>query len=398
MHLTHLTQLAQPARTAPPAARAGGRIHPDLVADRAASVVLGLGFEALGVGVARHWGLPESLQRCMRRPDTAPPPQRLPVGPERLRWMSIAANELSDALWQADEPGLPARLDALVHNYGTALGVDLADLRRAIGEAKLALAQMAPAMGLALHKGSKGQHLLVEAAAAPAADSLVPHQLAATMALTVRAGTGQTHPEAATLVLARPGASPAADNAANLSNLTAVADLLTAGIHDITDTLAGDAFRLNQVLRMVLETMYRALGFQRVIFCLRDPASGRLVGRFGLGDRAAALSPMFQVTLQWPAGQAPDLFGAVCLKARDTLIADSRQPAVEQRLPPWYRQQVNAPSFLLLPMVMKAAPSALIYADHAVSGGLQVGERELALLRTLRNQAVMAFRQSSPTG
>ena len=122
------------------------------------------------------------------------------------------------------------------------------------------------------------------------------------------------------------------------------------------------------------------------------------MGRFGLGDRAAALSPVFQVLLQWPAGQAPDLFGAVCLKARDTLIADSRQAAVDQRLPGWYRQHFNAPSFMLLPMVMKAAPFALIYADQAKPGRLQVGAREMALLRTLRNQAVMAFRQSSPTG
>ena len=54
-----------------------------------------------------------------------------------------------------------------------------------------------------------------------------------------------------------------------------------------------------------------------------------------------------------------------------------------------------APSFLLLPMQMKSATFALIYADHAQPGGLLVGERDLALLRTLRNQAVMAFRQAS---
>jgi hypothetical protein len=177
-----------------------------------------------------------------------------------------------------------------------------------------------------------------------------------------------------------------------------VTDVLAAGIQDITDTLAGDSFRLNEVLRMVLETMYRALGFHRMVFCLRDPASGRLNGRFGLGDRAAALSPLFQVPLRWPAGQPPDLFGAVCLKGSDTLIADSRAPAIAQRLPAWYRQQFDAPSFLLLPLVMKGAPFAMIYGDQTRTGGLSVSDRELALLRTLRNQAVMAFRQVSQAG
>ena len=100
------------------------------------------------------------------------------------------------------------------------------------------------------------------------------------------------------------------------------------------------------------------------------------------------------MVLQWPAGQAPDLFGAVCLKARDTLIADSQQSAIVQRRPGWYRQHVNAPSFLPLPQMTKGAPFALIYADHAPPDQLPVDEWELPLLRALRNQAVMGFRQS----
>ena len=369
--------------------------------------MLGLGFEALGVGVARHWGLPETLQRCMRRPESAPPGHLLPAGPERLRWLALAANELAGVLWQGDERHLPQQLAGLVQRHGRALGLALPDLLRAAAQARQALAQMAPAMGLSLPSGACGQHLLANAPPAPGA---APPALRASP----QAAQAQRPADAATVPQARPGAAeaptvllpapagvgatpvpptpPAAGRAAD------VADQLNAGIHHITDTLAGDSFRLNQVLRLVLETMHRALGFQRTVFCLREPGSGRLTGRFGLGDRAAELSPAFQVLLQWPAGQEPDLFGAVCLKARDTLIDDSRLAAVEQRLPGWYRRQVNAPSFLLLPLLMKGAPFALIYADQAQPGGLQVGERELALLRTLRNQAVMAFRQSAPAG
>ena len=65
------------------------------------------------------------------------------------------------------------------------------------------------------------------------------------------------------------------------------------------------------------------------------------------------------------------------------------------RLPAWYRKSVNAPAFLLLPLLMKGAPFALIYADKAEPGGINLGEKELSLLRTLRNQAVMAFKQSN---
>ena len=367
------------------------RLHPDLQADRAAGMVLGLGFEALGAGVARHWGLSENLQRCMRRPDGPSPAQAVPAGADRLRWMAVAANELADAVWLADEDQLGARLDAVVSRHGRALGLGQAEVRAALDAARHTLAEMAPAMGLVLPDGSRAQQVLDQAAgvAGDMADSLSPHQLAATVRTlatdeqaTVRlsAGSGSG-------VVAFPGHG-------RVAVPSQVADVLAAGIQDITDTLAGDSFKLNEVLRMVLETMYRALGFQRMVFCLRDPATGRLNGRFGLGDRAEALSPLFQVLLRWPAGQPPDLFGAVCLKGSDTLIADSRAPTIRPRLPAWYREQVDAPSFLLLPLLMKGSPFGLIYADQSKPGALVLGDRELALLRTLRNQAVMAFRQA----
>ena len=39
---------------------------------------------------------------------------------------------------------------------------------------------------------------------------------------------------------------------------------------------------------MILETMFRALGFRRIVFCLRDPKTETLTGRFGLGEGADA--------------------------------------------------------------------------------------------------------------
>jgi len=144
-------------------------------------------------------------------------------------------------------------------------------------------------------------------------------------------------------------------------------------------------------LRMILETMYRALGFRRIVFCLRDPKTQTLTGRFGLGDDADTVASNFKVPLK----SANDLFTAVCTKGADTLITDATVAQIAARLPPWYREHVNAPAFLLLPMLIKGAPFALIYADKAVPGGIELGDKELSLLRTLRNQAVMAFKQAA---
>jgi hypothetical protein len=172
-------------------------------------------------------------------------------------------------------------------------------------------------------------------------------------------------------------------------------EVLTAGIQDITHTLAQESFRLNEVLRMILETIYRGLGFRCVVFALRDPKSGTLTGRFGLGEEVQALVSQFAVRLTDGRTPAQDLLAAVCDKGTDTLIADAAAAQVARRLPLWLQRTEQARTFLLLPLVMKGATFALIYADRAQAGSIAAGEKELSLLRTLRSQAVMAFRQAT---
>jgi hypothetical protein len=170
---------------------------------------------------------------------------------------------------------------------------------------------------------------------------------------------------------------------------------LTAGIQDITHTLAQESFKLNEVLRMILETIYRSLGFRCVVFALRDPKTGLLTGRFGLGDGAQALVSQFAVALGDGRTPPKDLLGAVCQKGSDTLIADASAPQLANRLPAWLQRIDGARTFLMLPLVMKGATFALIYADRAQANSIAAGEKELSLLRTLRSQAVMAFRQAT---
>jgi hypothetical protein len=48
---------------------------------------------------------------------------------------------------------------------------------------------------------------------------------------------------------------------------------------------------------------------------------------------------------------------------------------------------------VLFPLNIKGNPVALIYADSDMVGGLSIPEKELSLLRTLRNQAILAIKQ-----
>lgn len=360
------------------AVRADG---PGPSAESVSERVLGIGFEQLGLGVARAWGLPDNLQRCMHRPGGDPPSRAAERGPERLRWLAVAANETADVLLNAEPDQVASKLVAISERFGKVLAIGAKELQAAVTAAQQRLAQLAPAMGLQLPKAVSSKVAAAAAAAAErapkdAGDSLSPYELQATQPL-------DPAKAAAAVVSTGAGASAAPER---------VVEMLAAGIQDITNSMASEQFKLNEVLRMILETMYRGLGFQRVVFCLRDPKTDTMVGRFGLGHQVEAVAKVFRFDLKRSA--APDLFAAVCLKNVDTLITDALAPHIAQRLPAWYSTQVHAASFVLLPMSMKNAPFALIYGDKAAPGALELGERELALLRTLRNQAVMAFRQA----
>jgi serine/threonine protein kinase len=339
--------------------------QPGLSEAAASTQVLGMSYEGLGLGVARQWGLPESLQRAMRRPIGEAPAKLIEDGAERQRWLARAANDMADLILNTPPERAHARLKAMAQRHARALGITAEAFEQAADTARQHLAQMSEALDLRLPQHSRAQRLLAPLAPS-VGDSLTAHELAPTQ------------------VMERTDAVAAASAAA-------ASELLAAGIQEITDAMV-NSFQLNAVLRMIMETMYRALGLRRVIFCLRDARGHALTGRLGVGDDIERLAPLLRVDL---TQQPPDLLAAVCLKGADTLIQDARAANIAARLPAWFKQELHAPSFLLLPLMLKGAPLGLIYADHARAGGVQLDDKQLSLLRTLRNQAVMAFRQAA---
>jgi hypothetical protein len=313
----------------------------------------------------------------MKRPQGSPP-TRAPVDAgERLRWTALVGNDVADILLHTDPKEVDARLAQVARHYAKTLGVNPSDVQNATVVARKKLVKMARAMEIRVTAGSAASKLLKLPAEGPSdhgeaddaqSDSLLPLELHATQVVAP-----------SSLVSA-----PAVDT-------RLVSQTLTSGIQDITNAMVED-FNLSDVLRMVLETMLRAMDFQRIVFCLRDAKTDTLTGRFGLGKDVETLSKAFHIPLKVTA---TDLFAAVCLKGADTMISDASEARISARLPEWYKKRINAPTFLLLPLAIKGKPFGLIYADKAEKGELVLDEKELALLRTLRNQAVMAFKQSS---
>lgn len=350
--------------------------------DSAALTVLGINYEELGVGISKAWNLPESIQRCIRKPSGSPPSTPPKELEDRLRWIALASNEMADALLHTEPRSVQAKVAQVGQRYARGIGIDSKSVETATQRAREKLAELARAMEFKVAPDSSAARLLNTGPGGVAQPQAARRQEpgASGMDFNDSVGTFELH--------ATQPVTPE-QMAALAQESNRVAEMLAAGIQDITNAMV-EEFKLSDILRMILETMFRAMGFRQIVFCMRDAKQNALTGRFGLGPGVERIVKSFRIPLN---AEKSDLFSAVCSKGADTMISDAGR--VAGRLPDWYRESVHASSFLLLPLMLKGAPFGLIYADRGESGELQLGEKELALLRTLRNQAVMAFRQSN---
>jgi hypothetical protein len=115
-----------------------------------------------------------------------------------------------------------------------------------------------------------------------------------------------------------------------------------------------------------------------------------MVGRFGFGADTNEMARKFR----FPLADAPNVFQLAMSKGVDIIISDIDDPKIAGKIPQWYRGTVIARTFVLLPLLIKGNPVALIYCGRDKAGSISIPEKELSLLKTLRNQALLAIKQS----
>jgi len=352
--------------------------------DAAAQQVLGISFADLGMAIAQTWGFPRQIVNSMRRLPAGS--VRRPLGSEdRFRVLAALSNELCGVIAENPSEQQPKELRRIAGRFGEAIAVDEQDLRQAVDRSLEQVAEFARSIRLNLQQTRVGRQLKAWGASQaslvapppPADDGLGDSALPELAAVPAAADQA---PEAADAVFA--GIAGSNDGGARTATLL-------AGIQDVSNALVSD-FRLNDVLRITLETMYRAMGFRRVILCVRDQRSNSMLGRFGFGPDALEVAKRFRFSLVF----SPDIFHAALVNGVDILISDTNDPKIAARIPDWFRKAVVAETFVVLPLCIKRSPVAMIYADRARAGEIVISGDDLSLLRTLRNQAVLAIKQS----
>lgn len=369
-------------------APSGPVIHAATHRDRAVRQVLGLSCEALGIGMAKTWGLPEAVWRSMRAVvDASSVDDAASLGAvvavstpgnhtEILRTLSAFATELTRAWMLPSADRQHAALTVASQRYAKALALTTKDIMAALEVAVVATKGLLQLLRMDMQHSSVAHRLgLVVGPVATPITTPVASQPPMPPPLAVKVATAQA------LGVTEPHAHCQA--------------LLAAGIQDLSNRLL-ESFKINAIVLSVLQTLQQAAGFRQVIFCVREAKSNALVGCIAAG--AAPSGDKDPGRLRIGMDESGDLLTATAAKGEDLWLPDvasylAQHPTDE--LPRWVRKSMGATSVLLLPLHLKSQPLGVIYADRgtAESSALHLGAKELALMGTLRNQVVLAFRQ-----
>ncbi|MGL6040751.1 MAG: HDOD domain-containing protein, partial [Deefgea sp.] len=296
----------------------------------AAEAVLGISYRELGVSVVQSWNFPERIVTSMRElPTTIRAPQ---TQAERLR---VFANLAADLLPIVSMSATTAQqsLQIIMQRYAAALSWKDRAYHDLLADAAKNYLSYLSILGIDV-KGSafaKGLLNLAGLKESPHISNVIDKD---------------------SLHDARMAASISPDQLEN-ANPSAI---LAAGVQDITNTLVGE-FKLNDLLRMILETMYRSIGFDRVLFCTRDAKLGCMSARFGFGEGIDKIIPKFQFKLEPVA----DVFQLVMAKQADVFVEDINAGSISQRIPTWYRELVPAQTLVVFPLLIDKKPIGLFY-------------------------------------
>jgi serine/threonine protein kinase len=337
---------------------------------QAAIKVLGLTYNEIGVGVARSWNFPKCLLEGMEKLPAEEPVKKPRTETERIRVMANMANDLCVIAARTASNEKSRALNKLRLRYQDALDISEHKLNAVLEAGLQELTRRA--MTLEINTSRSPLVKKVQQWSGQAINTLPKDTKKAEVMNGVRGIESALNDVEKENHHARPDP----------------ATIMGAGIQDVTNTLV-EEFNLNDVLLMVLETIYRGLGFKRAIICIRDNTANAMVARMGLGADVGEVIPRFRFKIAFE----PDVFHLAFEKGVDIVIEDLSTASAAGQIPAWYKQVVNAGSFILLPIVIKKKTVGLFYADMQQANTLKLSEQQLSLLRTLRNQAVLAIKQ-----
>jgi eukaryotic-like serine/threonine-protein kinase len=333
--------------------------------DQAMRSVLGVSYEELGRGIAKEWKLPDNISDSMKKlPEGTVPVAK--TSDESLRQLACFSNELCAISSDADDTD--KAYEELAARYNDSLGVTkdgISDLlESSIKEAE----EFTRILNIDTSKVSVFKNLRknIEEDAEEGEQGSMELNRNGPIEDGVSIETTKAEPK---------------------TQQQEQHDILVNGIAEITNSLLSDV-SLNDILTMVLETIYRGMGFNRVLFAIHSPKNKQVLARFGLGKDIDEIIPNFRYNVD----SSEDIFVSTIKKGKEFIVLDVNSDEYKEKIPTWLRKLTIPTTVILYPIVVNKKCLGLIYADNDDSG-TKISMEALGFFKSLRNQASLAIQQ-----
>jgi len=340
----------------------------------AALKILGTSYENIGIAVAKEWKLSNVIVYCMGKlPPEIPKPQN---APDTLHAIVEFSNELCSIInaHGNDTKAREKALAALLARFKASVPIPLEKISEILSIAHGEITEHVNEFNLTDESLDILDNL--EAAMGPLSAETPPEQ--EQTQLIVRVDTG--------------GGIRILDTVNPLGDAKQTPEeILSRGVQEVATSLLED-FSVSDILRMILEVMFRGMDFSNVVICIKNSKTKMMEGRFAFGLNTNAIKNSFRFTVD---ATGKDVFNTCIARGSDILVNDVNDFRVTALIPVWFRHLLDSETFMLMPIVVNKIALGLIYADKPMAGDLNLDMQLLRYLKTLRDQAILAIKQKS---
>ena len=319
-----------------------------------------------GVSIALEWQFPSKIVACMKRIRGEDIENAGGSEIDRLRSISTVSNDIAEIMDGAeDNTEKKQKIESLLGGFKGKLGDLVESAEKIVKESTADMQRYCRAYGIKLEESALGKRLLGD----PGFD----------------------------LSLTKPKQADKEDVWRSFSVLDAFSDpeesvetVFAKGMQDVT-TAISENFSVNDVFRVILETMYRGLGqlgARRTVFFMKDVKEPKLVVRLALGQTIHKADLSIAID-----GKNEDIFSILLKEEKDLFISNTMSEQAAPLMPAWYKSISPEPSFLvLLPIVVNQVSLGFIMIEGPEDQGKNLSKHHLNSARMLLNQIVLAIK------
>lgn len=337
--------------------------------DQASAMVLGISYEAIGTTMATEWNLPQEIIRSMH---SSPPDgfSGRATESEKLNMLATIGSGISDILASdADICEMEVKIKSILSSCASPLGALKMNAETLVRKSFAELGGMATSMGFDISStrfNGKMEEWSAEGAPKTSESDILAFRTDSLKSIENLLSDDET-PE----------------------------NIFTRGIQDINNSIL-QTRNLNDVIRMAMETIFRAMteaNVRRVLFLVRNVKAPLLEVRLGFGPDIEDVKLWFVVR----TGDQKDIFNIAVSQANDLIIRDIERGDIKKFVPDWYFKNVPSPGYLiLLPITVNKKNIGIYCIEGEKKGFDKISKGVLGYLRMLRDQTVFAIAHHTP--